>query len=74
MSSPMPDRRLSDRQRRVLRLAALGLSTFSIARRLDIEPSDVRADIAAAREQLGARSKLEAVLIAISSREIDLSS
>jgi len=60
----MSDRLLSDRQQRVLRLAALGLTTFSIARRLDIDPSDVRAELTAAIEQLGARSKIEAVLIA----------
>ena len=60
----IPDPLLSDRQRRVLRLAAVGLSTFSIARRLDIAPSDVRAELTAAIEQLGARSKIDAVLIA----------
>jgi DNA-binding CsgD family transcriptional regulator len=59
-----PDRPLTDRQRRVLRLAAHGLTTLAIARRLDTDPSDVRAELAAAIEQLGARSKLEAVLIA----------
>ena len=70
MSSPVPDRRLSDRQQRVLRLAAHGLTTFSIARRLDTDPSEVRAELAAALDKLGARSKIEAILIAVRRGEL----
>ena len=70
MFTMVSDHLLSDRQRRVLRLVALGLPTFSIARRLGIEPSDVRADLAVAMEQLGARSRIDAVLIAVHRGEL----
>lgn len=51
--------------RRVLELSATGLVTTEVAAELDMTVEDVRASLAAAGAELGARSKLEAVIIAI---------
>jgi len=50
----------------VLELAATGLTTTEIAQRLDQSPDAVRHALASILRKLGARSKLEALLIALS--------
>jgi DNA-binding NarL/FixJ family response regulator len=49
---------------RVLELMARGLTTRETAERLDTTPERVRAVLAEAMAQLGARSPLEAVVLA----------
>lgn len=56
---------LSRVQIRLLELAARGLTTPEIADRLAVDAALVRAELAGAVRELGARSKLEAVVIAI---------
>jgi DNA-binding NarL/FixJ family response regulator len=57
--------RPSDRELAVLRLVATGLSTAEVAAPLYISGHTVRAHLKSALRKLGARSKLEAVLIAV---------
>ncbi len=49
----------------VLRLSATGLTTAEAADHLDISPDEVRRHVAGAMAALGARSKLEAVVLAL---------
>ncbi len=49
----------------VLSASATGLSVTEVAERLSISPGAVRASVTSAIVKLGARSKLEAVLIAL---------
>lgn len=58
------DKALTAREREMLQLVALGLSTNEIARRLHLSPNTVRNHLTSAREKLQARTKLEAVLAA----------
>lgn len=51
--------------RRVLELAARGLTTAEIADRLDVRPEQVRERLGQAMAALGASSKLEAIIIAM---------
>jgi DNA-binding NarL/FixJ family response regulator len=60
--SPM---KLSDVQRRVLELSATGAVSSEVAAMLRMTPAEVRECLASAQQALGARSKLEAVLIAL---------
>jgi two-component system, NarL family, nitrate/nitrite response regulator NarL len=60
--SPMT---LSAVQRRVLELSATGAVSSEVAAMLRMTPAEVRACLASAQQALGARSKLEAVLIAL---------
>jgi len=55
---------LSRREFEVLRLLAAGLSTREIAERLSISPLTARNHIANVERKLGARSRLEAVVLA----------
>jgi DNA-binding CsgD family transcriptional regulator len=64
--------RLSRRERDILAAAARGMSTSEVAAELGLEVDDVRGAMASAIGKLGARSKLEAILIAVRSGEIDL--
>ena len=61
-------------ERRVLSLAARGLSVIDVAEAMGISSEVVRIWLASAMDKLGARSKLEAVIIAARRGEIDLSS
>ena len=56
---------LTEMVRLVLQLSATGLLTDEVAERLGIAPDEVRRHVAAAMAALGARSKLEAVLLAL---------
>jgi len=64
--------RLDAGQRRVLTLAATGLITDEVATQLGMSVDDVRRHTAGAIAALGARSKLEAVVIALRRGLIDL--
>jgi len=52
-------------ERHVLELAAYGLSTADVSERLGVPEDSARAHTRTAIAKLGARSKLEAVIIAI---------
>ncbi len=58
--------------RTALRLSATGMITDEVAAHLGTPPDQVRRDIARAIAALGARSKLEAVVIALRLGLIDL--
>ena len=53
-------------------LSATGLTTAEVAERLGIGPDEVRRHLVGAMAALGARSKLEAVLLALRRGLIDL--
>jgi two-component system nitrate/nitrite response regulator NarL len=63
---------LTAQERAVLAASAKGLGVIEVAQSLDLSPEAVRAAIASAAEKLGARSKLEAVVIALRTGLIDL--
>jgi LuxR family quorum sensing-dependent transcriptional regulator len=65
-------RRLSADQRAVLTLLATGLTTAQVARQLCVSVDEVLASVNAIRRVLGARSKLEAVCIALRDRLIQI--
>ena len=56
----------------VLRQSAAGLLTHEVAKGLDLSYDEVREHISAAMAALGARSKLEAVVLALRAGLIDL--
>jgi len=56
---------LSELERLVLRLSAMGLLTCEVADGLNMTPDEVREHIRAAMAALGARSKLEAVVLGL---------
>lgn len=56
--------RLSPRQGEIARLVLQGLSNKAIARRLDLSEGTVKAHVSAVFQVIGARSRVEAVLIA----------
>lgn len=56
--------RLTDRQRQCLAGAAQGMTTRMIAERLDLRPATVRWHIEQAFEQLGAKTRAEAIHLA----------
>lgn len=51
--------------RTILSLLARGLTTSEAAAQLDLPPDEVRARLRAAMTETGARSKLEAIIIAM---------
>ncbi|MDP8922716.1 MAG: hypothetical protein M3O34_07550 [Chloroflexota bacterium] len=57
---------------RVLRLVATGMTTDEVVACLAVSPDEVRRDVAHAIDALGARSKLEAVVIALRLGLVDL--
>ena len=63
---------LSTRSRRLLRLAATGLTTPEIADRLDMPAAQVRRYLSDAIEELGSTSRLDAVIKAVRWGLIDL--
>ena len=72
--SPPGDRSLplTVEERRALGLSATGLTVTEVAEAMGTSPEVVRLWLASAIEKLGARSKLEAVLIAARRGELDL--
>ena len=64
MNAP-PAPALTESEHRVLRLSATGLLTHEVAERLGLSPDEVREHIRAAMAALGARSKLEAVVLGL---------
>ena len=64
--------RLGADERRVLALMATGLVTYEVADRLGMCADEVRLRLRGAMYVLGARSKLEAVMIALGQGLIDL--
>jgi PAS domain S-box-containing protein len=70
VSSSRRTRNLSPREREVLALLARGLTGEQIAERLVLSPETVRTHIRNAREKLGASTRVEAVTMALVSREI----
>lgn len=63
---------LNIQEREVLTVSARGLNMGEVARTLELPEDEVRQALAAARAKLGAKSKLEAVLIAIRRGDINL--
>jgi DNA-binding NarL/FixJ family response regulator len=66
--------RLTPEEIRVLATSATGLNAYGVADTLGLSHSTVRPLIASAVMKLGARSKLEAVLVALRDGLIDLPS
>ena len=62
---------ITDEERAMLAASARGLGTAEVAELLDRPPEYVRHSIASASAKLGARSKLEAVIIALRTGLID---
>ena len=52
-------------ERLVLRLSATGLTTAEVAEELGIAPDEARQHVARVMDAFGARSKLEAVVLAL---------
>jgi PAS domain S-box-containing protein len=69
---PRRTRTLSPREREILALLARGLTGEQIAERLVLSPETVRTHIRNAREKLGASTRVEAVTMALLSREIQV--
>ena len=63
--------RPTPRERAVLQALAAGLSSDEVAECLAIGPKDVRAALKRAMTKLGARTKLEALVLAIREGLID---
>ncbi len=57
---------------RVLRLSATGLTTDEVAECLGMRPDEVRRCLVTAMAALGARSKLEAVVLALRAGLIEM--
>jgi DNA-binding CsgD family transcriptional regulator len=72
-SEELQDQRLAPDERRVLELAARGMTSVEIAAHLGVPRAEVRSQLLRAIAALGAHSKLEAVVIAVKHGLIDLS-
>jgi DNA-binding CsgD family transcriptional regulator len=57
--------RLTVREQRILALATTGWSTAAIAETLGLSPETIRQSLASTIQRVGARSKMEAALIAV---------
>jgi DNA-binding CsgD family transcriptional regulator len=62
--------RLTPREREVITLLALGLTSGEVAERLVISPETVRIHVRNARRRLGARTRAQAIAIALRSGQI----
>jgi len=71
MSRQGPRTLLTAQERAALSLAATGLDLAQIAEALTESPPLVRARLESAQRKLGARSRLEAVVIAAQTGEIE---
>lgn len=63
--------RLTDREREVLTMLALGESNASIAKKLHLSQETVRSHTRSARLRLGARSRSHAIALALASGQLD---
>jgi DNA-binding NarL/FixJ family response regulator len=71
-SESLPDtQKLGRRECDVLTLSARGMRVDEVVAELGLAEEEVRAVLASARAKLGARSKLEAVLIALRRGDIE---
>ena len=61
---PSADSQVTARERDVLAASATGLTTAEVAGTLNLTPEAVRGALASAIMRLGARSKLEAIVVA----------
>jgi DNA-binding NarL/FixJ family response regulator len=61
---------LGRRERDVLAVSARGLSVCEVAAELELSEQEIRTALAAAVSKLGARSKLEALIIALRCSDI----
>jgi DNA-binding CsgD family transcriptional regulator len=64
---------LTDREKEVLSLLALGETNATIADQLHLSPETVRSHTRSARLRLGARSRSHAIALALQSGQLDLS-
>lgn len=64
--------RLTDREREILTMLALGETNQTIARELNLAPETVRTHTRTARLRLGARSRSHAITLALRSGQLDL--
>jgi DNA-binding CsgD family transcriptional regulator len=58
-----PNAGLTDREHEVLSLLADGMSTVEAARSLGVSPATIKSHVSHALPKLGARNRLEAVLL-----------
>ena len=70
-SAPGRPRPLTAREREVLTLLALGCTGAEIASRLYLSPETVRTHTRRARRKLGARTRSQAIALAVKSGQID---
>src|SRR4051812_31036412 len=70
--SKQSDARLTAQDQNILALAATGGTTPTVAKALGLSPETVRRSLASIIERVGARSKTEAVMIAVRHGLIDL--
>ena len=68
-----PGARLTPREHEVITLLALGLTSGEIAEKLVISPETVRIHVRNARRRLGARTRAQAIALALRSGQIQLS-
>ena len=64
--------RLTDREREILTMLAIGETNQTIARELNLAPETVRTHTRTARLRLGARSRSHAITLALQSGQLDL--
>jgi PAS domain S-box-containing protein len=64
--------RLTDREREVLTMLALGESNATIAKKLHLSSETVRSHTRSARLRLGAKSRSHAIALALDSGQLDL--
>lgn len=67
-----PETVLTPRQREVLEYISIGYTTQEIASRIEVTPAMVEKHLRLARKALGARTTVQAVLLALSRRQIFL--
>ena len=63
---------LTDREREVLTLLALGETNQTIAKQLNLSPETIRAHTRSARDRLGARSRSHALVLAMRQGQLTL--
>ena len=71
-AEPEETARLTDREREVLTLLALGESNATIAKQLHLSSETVRSHTRSARLRLGAKSRSHAIALALATGQLDL--